>query len=237
MNAEYTSLFNANTITIYHGSDKIIQQPQYGFSGKANDYGQGFYCTGDIERAREWAAGHDKENSCYVNKYSLNLADLNIFNFGNTEYNILHWLTTLLENRTLSGYDMDDEMLAAQRYLISKYHVDLSNTDVVIGYRADDSYFTFVRDFLSGLITLTQLQSALHLGNLGEQVVLISKEAFNALKFIGIEHVAYKKYYNLFMKNDSQARYLYRTRKPDNRDIRIWQIMDEDWSTDDARLL
>lgn len=150
-----------------------------------------------------------------MNKYSVDLAGLKVFNFGNLGYNILHWLTTLLENRKLTGYDMDDEALNAQRYLIAKYHVDLSDTDIVIGYRADDSYFTFVRDFLSGSITLAQLQNALYLGNLGEQVLLISKKAFTALKFLGIEHVAYKKYYDIFSRND----------KKHGKFIRVWTLI------------
>ena len=30
--------------TIYHGSEKIIQKPVFGFGNKYNDYGLGFYC-------------------------------------------------------------------------------------------------------------------------------------------------------------------------------------------------
>ena len=31
--------------TIYHGSDHIIEKPQYGYGKPYNDYGVGFYCT------------------------------------------------------------------------------------------------------------------------------------------------------------------------------------------------
>lgn len=40
---------------IYHGSNKIISNPQYGLGKIHNDYGQGFYCTESIELAKEWA--------------------------------------------------------------------------------------------------------------------------------------------------------------------------------------
>ena len=30
---------------IYHGSDKIIEKPVWGFGKTYNDYGLGFYCT------------------------------------------------------------------------------------------------------------------------------------------------------------------------------------------------
>ena len=36
---------------IYHGSESIIQKPQYGFGKKYNDYGLGFYCTEHIDMA------------------------------------------------------------------------------------------------------------------------------------------------------------------------------------------
>ena len=31
--------------TIYHGSNKIIEKPLFGFGKTYNDYGLGFYCT------------------------------------------------------------------------------------------------------------------------------------------------------------------------------------------------
>lgn len=57
--AEVITRFNSTNL-IYHGSDKIIKQPQYGFGNVRNDYGQGFYCTEEIERAGEWAAGQSE---------------------------------------------------------------------------------------------------------------------------------------------------------------------------------
>ena len=40
---------------IYHGSQQIIETPKFGIGRKYNDYGQGFYCTENIELAKEWA--------------------------------------------------------------------------------------------------------------------------------------------------------------------------------------
>lgn len=42
-------------IVIYHGSQQIVEIPQYGIGKNYNDYGQGFYCTERIELAKEWA--------------------------------------------------------------------------------------------------------------------------------------------------------------------------------------
>ena len=40
---------------IYHGSPEIIQKPEMAKGKINNDYGQGFYCTQELERAKEWA--------------------------------------------------------------------------------------------------------------------------------------------------------------------------------------
>ncbi|MDY5251421.1 MAG: DUF3990 domain-containing protein [Erysipelotrichaceae bacterium] len=56
-------------LTIYHGSQQIIDLPKYGVWKKYNDYGQGFYCTQNIESAKEWAC--PIENNGYANKYHL----------------------------------------------------------------------------------------------------------------------------------------------------------------------
>ena len=44
---------------IYHGSKDIIKIPLYGYGKKYNDYGLGFYCTENIELAKEWAVDID----------------------------------------------------------------------------------------------------------------------------------------------------------------------------------
>ena len=42
-------------ITIYHGSEIIVEQPTFGEGRKNNDFGLGFYCTAIEELAKEWA--------------------------------------------------------------------------------------------------------------------------------------------------------------------------------------
>ena len=39
---------------IYHGSSRIIEKPLFNFGKKYNDYGIGFYCTEEMELAKEW---------------------------------------------------------------------------------------------------------------------------------------------------------------------------------------
>ena len=42
-------------LTIYHGSQKLIQQPVYGAGNVRNDYGLGYYCTENVDLAKEFS--------------------------------------------------------------------------------------------------------------------------------------------------------------------------------------
>ena len=44
---------------LYHGSEKILKRPVFGFGKTENDYGCGFYCTEIEDMAKEWSTGED----------------------------------------------------------------------------------------------------------------------------------------------------------------------------------
>ena len=54
---------------LYHGSSKVIETPVYGEGNPQNDYGLGFYCTENLELAKEWAC--PRENDGFANQYEL----------------------------------------------------------------------------------------------------------------------------------------------------------------------
>ena len=83
---------------LYHGSEYLIENPQFGKGSLHNDYGRGFYCTENIELAKEWACG--KQTNGYANIYELDMSDLKCLNLNSKEYNILNWLAILADNRT-----------------------------------------------------------------------------------------------------------------------------------------
>ena len=83
--------------TIYHGSNKIIEKPLFGFDKTYNDYGLGFYCTEVLDMAKEW--GVSKDNDGFANIYELETEGLTLLDLNSSEYTILHWLEVLLENR------------------------------------------------------------------------------------------------------------------------------------------
>ena len=75
---------------IYHGSQQIVETPKFGIGKEYNDYGQGFYCTENIELAKEWACPVKKDG--YANKYRLTLDEMNVMHLTRGKFNILNWL-------------------------------------------------------------------------------------------------------------------------------------------------
>ena len=220
---------------LYHGSEFIIEQPKYGLGKKYNDYGRGFYCTEEINRAKEWSVDFKRDG--YVNCYEFNSYGLQTLNLNSPEYTILNWLTILIQNREFnSPSGLAEE---AKQYLIENFNLPYRQYDVIRGYRADDSYFSFAQDFLSGAISYRQLCSAMHLGNLGEQVVIISRKAFHRLKFIDAPKVLASEWYKHKTRRDQSARRGYTDTVKNHRqkgDLYITKILDEEIKNDDLRI-
>lgn len=193
-------------MVIYHGSVCKIAKPIFGEGKEKNDYGRGFYCTQDIELAREWASA-DSNSLGFVNKYEINLSRLNVLDLTQKEHSALNWIAILVKHRV---FDTNSEISKrAKEFLISKYYIDVSKYDVVIGYRADDSYFRYAKDFLNNTISIQQLFKAMRLGNLGLQIVLISEKAFNSVSFTGYEEVDSRLYFLKRKARDEDARKSY----------------------------
>ncbi len=220
---------------IYHGSQNIIETPQYGVGKLHNDYGLGFYCTENIDLAKEWSIDYKRDG--YANYYCLDDRQLNTLYLNSGEYCILHWLAILLQNRK---FDVNTALAkAAKEYIMSNFLLDTSEYDLIIGYRADDSYFSFADDFIKGVISYRLLNNAMHLGNLGEQVVLKSRKAFESLSYLESEYVPAKEWYARKASRDADARNEYFHAERSNYqkgDLYITQILNEEMKADDSRL-
>lgn len=220
---------------LYHGSSSIIERPLYGFGKPYNDYGLGFYCTESLEMAKEWGVGKGRDG--YANSYELDCTGLRILDLNDPRYGVLHWLTILLQNRE---FDMPSGLaLEAKEYLLTHFSVDYESYDAIIGYRADDSYFSFAQDFINGTISYRQLRNAMHLGKLGQQFVLKSPVAFERIRFIESEIAKSEDWYDKKMLRDKTARREYfnvERNKRQRGDLYITQIMDEEMMPDDPRL-
>ena len=174
---------------IYHGSDHKLIKPQYGFGKSDNDYGSGFYCTCDYQKAAEWAINNGNEGS-YVNIYEIDETDLNIVHLD--EYGTLSWIAEIICNRGARG---EDAAILGEK-LVVNYKIDLSDADIVIGYRADDSYSDIVDAFLKNQINIDEVDRLFRKGNLGEQYFIKSKKAFDKIAFVKADTVNEKDYSN-----------------------------------------
>ena len=170
---------------VYHGSEFIIEKPKYLKGNIHNDYGLGFYCCTNKDLSKEWAAkrtGHG-----YINKYIIRDDRLKILDLTKPPFDdVLFWTALLMHNRELSD-DLRNNYPLELKYLGENYLINVKEYDVVIGYRADDSYFHFPEAFVHSEITLESLNKIFHAGELGKQYVIISQRAFNLLKFIDYE--------------------------------------------------
>ncbi len=221
-------------LTLYHGSCDIIESPVFGKGKVYNDYGRGFYCTENIELAREWACLEGVDG--YVNRYTVDTGEMSVLNLCAPGYSILHWLTILTENRRLRI--STPAMRRGVDWLRANYHVDTAPYDAIVGYRADDSYFSFARAFLTNQISLSQLSYAMRLGRLGEQFVLMSRAAFDSVRFDGYEAVDSAIYYVKRKARDEEARasYLRVLEEEDDNGIYMRDITRGEVKPDDPRL-
>ncbi len=223
-------------LIIYHGSQQIVEVPKFGIGKTYNDYGLGFYCTESIELAKEWAC--PVKNDGYSNKYIMHLGGLNVMRLTKGEFNILNWLAILLSHRK---FDITSPVgNNAREFILSRFMPDTKDVDVMIGYRADDSYFSFAEDFVNNTISLRDLNLAMQLGTLGEQVVLLSERSFGQIEFVEHEVADYREYYYKRSQRDQNARAAYKSHKKDLRqlmdDVFMLDIIREDMRNDDPRL-
>ena len=221
--------------SIYHGSVNEIRNPIFGHGKQYNDYGLGFYCTESLDMAKEWGVGKDRDG--YANIYEMNCSGLRILDLHEERFCILHWLVLLLENRT---FDLSSALASeAKQFLLAHFSITYQNYDVITGYRADDSYFSFAQDFMTGTISYRQLKNAMFLGRLGNQFVLKSERSFAQIQFIGSEIATSREWYAKKEGRDTEARREYLDLERNRRqrgDLYITQIMDEEMKPDDLCL-
>lgn len=188
-------------ITIYHGSNQIVEIPTFGAGRKNNDFGPGFYCTENSDLAKEWAVSSLRNG--FSNRYTLDTEYLNILRLNSPDYTILNWIAVLVEHRLFSI--RTPVARRAKQYLIEHFGINENAFDLIIGYRADDSYFDFAEAFLNNAITVEQLSRAMLLGKLGEQIVVKSKFAYSRLQYEGFEIAEKETYYVLRKARNDEA--------------------------------
>lgn len=220
---------------LFHGSENIIKKPEINKGKTYNDYGAGFYCTEDINMAREWSVAEGRDG--YANCYEFNSNGLSILDLSSENYTVLNWIAILLDNR---HFDLHSDFASeAKRYMLDHFLLDYDAYDVIKGYRADDSYFMYAQDFLNNSISLSTFAKAMRLGELGEQIVIKSEKAYEAISFFAAETVTSEIWFPKKDLRDSRARTAYREMNNSawkRGEIYIMKILDEEMEAGDVRI-
>lgn len=220
-------------ITLFHGSEKVIEVPSFGEGKRNNDFGLGFYCTETENLAKEWAVSSLRDGFC--NRYTLDTEYMKILNLNSPDYTILNWIAVLVEHRLFSI--RTPIARRAKKYLIDNFCINVNAFDIVTGYRADDSYFDYAESFLNNAISVEQLAAAMKLGKLGEQIVLKSQFAFSRIRFEGFDVAEKEEFYVLRKARDDEANRLYLELLEEESDgLYIQDIIRGEITNDDSRI-
>ena len=220
-------------ITLFHGSEKVIEAPSFGEGKRNNDFGLGFYCTETENLAKEWAVSSLRDGFC--NRYTLDTEYMKTLNLNSPDYTILNWIAVLVEHRLFSI--RTPIARRAKKYLIDNFGINVNAFDIVTGYRADDSYFDYAESFLNNAISVEQLAAAMKLGKLGEQIVLKSQFAFSRIRFEGFDVAEKEEFYVLRKARDDEANRLYLELLEEESDgLYIQDIIRGGITNDDSRI-
>ena len=203
---------------LYYGSETFFTSPIFGEGKANNDYGLGFYMTDSYELAKLWAT--KSQNGGYVLTFDFDMDGLNVLKLQDyDEENVLRWISILVKHR----FDFVEKERYQDRidWLNRKFPVNLDFVDMVISYRADDSYFNYSRAFVANELSFEILTEAMRIGKLGLQYVAISKKAFSRLKFIKSDKYEHASDYEVFQKRTlSEYNEMKRNDKDSNTFIR-----------------
>lgn len=158
-------------MTLYHGSNTIVEIPQLIEQNRYLDFGNGFYTTTNKAQAENFAQKVivRRGGKSIVNKYEFDEnADNDLiikrFSAPNEE-----WLDFVSEHRNGT-------------YVGKKY-------DIIIGAVANDDVYRTLQVYASGILTKEQALEALKVKKLFNQYVFATNEALSLLKFVSAKEV------------------------------------------------
>lgn len=192
-----------SVIRLYHGSPEENFVPKFGLGNDRHDYGRGFYLTEFPELAKEWSVGQRTNTGGWLHVYGADLSTLSVFDFSSV--GTLAWMAELMKHRAAD--DSPRYRRDANRFIV-RYGVDISQYDVVKGWRANASFFFIARLFVQNQLDVSVLEEMLSLGEFGVQNFFQTPRAFATLKEIEDEKefVASDAYKDKFDHRDQEAR-------------------------------
>lgn len=147
-------------MTVYHGTNMVIEHPNLSSGREDTDFGQGFYVTTNELMAKKWSG---RKNPSIINTYELKTRGLTILKFELDE----KWLNFVVANRSLNILP----------------NTILDDVDLIIGPTADDKLFTTIEMYESGKISAQKAIRILNCMEIGEQICIKSEKALNQLSY------------------------------------------------------
>lgn len=145
------------SITIYHGSNVVVEHPQIQTVGYNKDFGFAFYCTRMERQAQRWALSKRPKHRVSVFSYCED-NDLQKLVFADmTE----QWL---------------DFVVACRRGITHSY-------DVVEGPMADDQIWNYVEDLVSGSISREAFWALVKFKHPTHQIAFCTEVALQSITF------------------------------------------------------
>lgn len=145
------------SITLYHGSNQIVESPEIRIARYNKDFYYGFYCTLIKEQAIKWATRY--QSTGYLNEYSYTEnPELKIKKF---ETMTEEWLDFIADCRLGKAHDYD----------------------IVEGPMANDTIFNYVQDFIDGNISRAAFWELAKFKKPTHQISFHTARALTTLKF------------------------------------------------------
>lgn len=145
------------SITLYHGSNQIVDEPEIRTAKYNKDFYYGFYCTLIKEQAIKWATRY--QSTGYLNEYSYTEnPELKIKKF---ETMTEEWLDFIADCRLGKAHDYD----------------------IVEGPMANDTIFNYVQDFIDGNISRAAFWELAKFKKPTHQISFHTARALTTLKF------------------------------------------------------
>ena len=145
------------SITLYHGSNQIVDEPEIRIARYNKDFYYGFYCTLIKEQAIKWATRY--QSTGYLNEYSYTEnPELKIKKF---ETMTEEWLDFIADCRLGKAHDYD----------------------IVEGPMANDTIINYVQDFIDGNISRAAFWELAKFKKPTHQISFHTARALTTLKF------------------------------------------------------
>ena len=162
----YNSSLKDNNIILFHGAkSEIIGNPSIKYSEENKDFGKGFYLGETFEQSASFVVSYDK-SSIYVFDFDMNNLKIKEYNVSKEWMLLIAYFRGKLEEYKDSKY-------------IKTLIDELKDVDVVIAPIANNTMYTILDDFISGIITDLQCLNALSANRLGKQYVFLNDNAIN----------------------------------------------------------